>query len=319
VLASTITALSVLLDNPSGATATHARMILLALLPLVEDSGSASLLAAPLERAEFQIFSRDKQVDPVTGLKEAGAGLAPLRVLSDLLVLFLSSNMRLALEVDLYHAALRVLHRVLSFHKSVGLVNGTLSVSVPALAGVCLRLITYLSRDAVWTALGAERAGGLALAASGMLSLLLVHGLTMLPEEHGYASLCYEVARVCANKVFRKMLVLVKEPSEGTTLDRLRLEVELLQSTGEVINAGVQEWLDGLPQGQAYTEKDVMTVVATALLQLSLPVREDLVVYDNMSDSDPEQRLLASAMLANLVSLYSTHIHVLPALSAQPP
>ena len=46
----------------AGATAAHARLILLALLPLVEDSGSASLLAAPLERAEFQIFSRDKQV-----------------------------------------------------------------------------------------------------------------------------------------------------------------------------------------------------------------------------------------------------------------
>ena len=39
------------------------------------------------------------QADPVTGLVEAGAGLAPLRVLSDLLVLFLSTNMRLALEV----------------------------------------------------------------------------------------------------------------------------------------------------------------------------------------------------------------------------
>jgi len=130
----------------------------------------------------------------------------------------------------------------------------------------------------VWTALGAARAGALALDAARVLALLLVHGLTLLPGEHGYASLCYEVARVAANGTFDKMLALAAAPpapppAECAGLAALRAELTLLGSVGEEINARVRAWLDARPPGAAYSELDALSVVAEALLALALPVR----------------------------------------------
>uniref|UniRef100_A0A7S0F3U8 Armadillo-like helical domain-containing protein n=1 Tax=Hanusia phi TaxID=3032 RepID=A0A7S0F3U8_9CRYP len=311
VVGSCLTYLSLLLQSPTGEASSHCDVLLRSLVVLCEEADFVTALSRG-GKATQRIFSTDKDVDPSKGYKEVN-NVTAVALMSQIVLKFMSENMKLALDAKLYDSCLRILHRLLCYVKNYG---GSSSIhdvlDVKLLIQVCLRLLTYVSRDAVQDAIGPQTANSLLIQAAQLISFLVVFGLTLLPGEESYPHLCYEVARVGANKVFNKLLTsCTKDGMEC----QLQVELRLLLEVSDHINSIVEEWIAQRPKQVSFTDSQILQVVSNAHLSLSLPLRHDLITFENLIEGE-EDLSLVKERLALFVHRYARHIQILPSVFA---
>jgi len=143
--------------------------------------------------------------------------------------------------------------------------------------------------------------------AAAILNLFLVYGPALLQGNEGYPVVCYEIARVSANKVFKKLLELSSADGNESPIQE---ELRQLMSAGDHVNAVVEGWLANR-EAFSPTREEVLQVVASAQTSLSLPNRQDLLNFENFVEDDASSSL-ARGRLTELVFLFCTHIHVFP-------
>ncbi|EKX54220.1 hypothetical protein GUITHDRAFT_132610 [Guillardia theta CCMP2712] len=218
VVGTCLTYLSLLLHSPEGEASLHCHVLLRSLVVLCEEAEFVACWSRSA-KSTHRMFSTDKDLDPSKGYKEVN-NLTAMGVMSQIVLKFMSNNMKLALD------------------------------------------------------------------AAQLISFLVVFGLTLLPGEELYPHLCYEVARVGANKVFNKLL---------TSCTRDGMECQLQQVS--------------------FTDAQILQVVANAHLSLSLPLRQDLITFENFIEGEDELSLV-KGRLALFVHRYARHIQILPSVFA---
>ena len=225
--------LSLLLHKPTGAAARHAALVLSSLMPLAEEAEALAVLTRD-SPSPYYVFSTDAATHPTRGVKEIGAGKSAVRALTDVLLQFMSDNMKLVLESDIYLACVKLIQRVIAFHVENPTIPLGKSFDANTLLRVFTRLLAYLAREAVWKANG-HKCYALALLTANTLNTLVIFANThsLLPphaqlnerdkkaqadgaagRDLTYPMLCYEIARCGCNNVFQKMLKNAKETLE---------------------------------------------------------------------------------------------------------
>jgi hypothetical protein len=91
--------LSLLLHRPSGRSARHAALVLRGVLALAEEESLAALLFRQAD-VSYKVFSTEADAEANRGIKEIGAGRTPAWVLAELVLAFMSDNMKLVLEIE---------------------------------------------------------------------------------------------------------------------------------------------------------------------------------------------------------------------------
>ena len=76
------------------------------------------------------------------------------RTLTEVLLQFMSDNMKLVLECDVYLACIKLIQRVVAFHADNPATPLEKSFDTNALLRILTRLLAYLAREAVWKANG---------------------------------------------------------------------------------------------------------------------------------------------------------------------
>ena len=242
--------LSLLLHRPSGASARLAAQVLQGLCSLVEDAAVTRVLMSQNAVSTYKVFSADVGAQARNGVVDV-QGQTAARALSEVVLAFLSDNLKLALEIEAQQSGVMLLHRMLSHSLRSKSALGSVC-DVRLLVNVFLRQLTYFARDAVWKA-NAPHVYVLAARVSIALNALIVFGgdATILPpyvaplkqvsrggEGFTYPMLCYEVARCGCNKVFEKLLAHVLSsmgaggPDEGESGGALAVLAGLADGAG---------------------------------------------------------------------------------------
>eukprot|EP00285_Hemiselmis_virescens_P005179 CAMPEP_0173396468 /NCGR_PEP_ID=MMETSP1356-20130122/35572_1 /TAXON_ID=77927 ORGANISM="Hemiselmis virescens, Strain PCC157" /NCGR_SAMPLE_ID=MMETSP1356 /ASSEMBLY_ACC=CAM_ASM_000847 /LENGTH=236 /DNA_ID=CAMNT_0014355511 /DNA_START=7 /DNA_END=717 /DNA_ORIENTATION=- len=233
----------------------------------------------------------------------------------------------MAIEASHYTAALGILRRVLVWLKTTGRdAEGILDAS--ALSNVCLRLLTYISKDLVYGSV--EGSGLLAAHACECLTWLVAHGDSKIlkmsasaqgmekvvtRDQLGRAFLFHEIARVSEQGIFTKLSShaaadAAKGGGMGEAAALLTNELASVTFVADHVTAAIIKWTEDNPNEVSPSPPMILSVVSASLASLTMDARTDLL-------NEPALRASAGRgeedkVLRMLVEGYRGSVRVLP-------